>query len=106
MKDTDPYGLGAGSGIGGIFLRTKEGERGREKRNSCGACARTCGDVQEVMDKKIGRRAYRIKGIVSAANFLEIPNLMVRVIVAEIQRFLRFCFQHFLTTCLPKSVEI
>ena len=40
--------------------------------------SRTCGDVQEVMDKKIGRRAYRIKGIVSAANYLEIPNLLVR----------------------------
>ena len=39
--------------------------------------SRSCGDVTEVMDKKIGRRAFRIKGIVSAANYLEIPNLMV-----------------------------
>jgi len=37
----------------------------------------TSGDVSEVMDKTIGRMIYRIKGSVSANNYLSVENVLL-----------------------------
>ncbi|RYG63913.1 DUF667 domain-containing protein [archaeon] len=43
------------------------------------------GDVIEMMDKAIGRLVYRVKGAVSAQNFVEFENLLLSGHVLHIQ---------------------